>query len=149
VKRLVIEYWIPLFVWLTVIFIFSTDSFSGGQTSRLIVPVLRFFFPGLTMPQLDMWHGIIRKVGHFSEYFILATLTYRSVKQHSSDLTQAFLRTFLFVVVAAMSDELHQAFTHFRSASPIDVGYDCLGAVSALWLAYTYEARRLRTHSIL
>src|SRR5207253_589003 len=148
-KRLIVEYWTPLFVWLIVIFFFSTDAFGSGQTSRIIIPLLTFFFPGLSPHELDLWHGVIRKFGHITEYFILAVFTYRSLKHEQPDLVQAKLRTIAFVVFAAMLDELHQRFTAFRGPSLIDVGYDCLGAVSALWLITTYETWRLRSHTIL
>jgi VanZ family protein len=149
VKKLVFEYWTPLLLWLVIIFFFSTDTFASGQTSRIIVPMLLFFFPGLSPHEIDVWHGVIRKFGHVSEYFILAVFTYRSLKYEEPDLVQAKLRTIAFVVFAALLDELHQRFTAFRTPSPIDVGYDCLGAVWALWLITTYETRRLRTHSVL
>ena len=148
-KRLVIEYWTPLILWLVVIFYFSTDSFAAGETSRIIVPLLRFFFPSLAPQELDFWHGVIRKFGHISEYFVLAVFTYRSLKQEPVNITQAKLRTLSFVVLAASFDELHQRFTFFRTASPIDVGYDCFGAVSALWLITAYETWRLRTYPVL
>jgi len=149
VKNLIIEYWTPLVLWLVLIFFFSTDAFSAGETSKIIVPILEFFFPHLSPAQLDLWHGVIRKSCHIAEYFVLAVLTYRSLKHEQPDLVQAMLRTIMFVVFAAMLDELHQRFTASRTASPIDVGYDCLGAVWALWLITTHETRRLRSHSIL
>ena len=148
-KNLVVEYWTPLVLWLVVIFFFSTDVFSASETSRIIVPVLAFFFPHLSPAQLDLWHGVIRKFGHITEYFILAALTYRSLIHEQPDLVQAKLRTIAFVVFAATLDEIHQRFTASRTPSPIDVGYDCIGAVWALWLITTYETRRLRSHSIL
>jgi len=103
----------------------------------------------MSSESLDFWHTAIRKMGHVSEYSILTALTYRSVKQDWSNLVYAGLRTFFCVVVAAALDEVHQHFTLFRTASPIDVGYDTLGAVWALWLITNYEARRLRPHTIL
>jgi VanZ family protein len=130
-------------------FCFSTDVFSSNQTSRIIVPILTFFFPGLSPDQLDLWHGVIRKLAHIAEYFILALFTYRSIKYGQTDLAEARLRTMTFVVLAASLDEIHQRFTAFRTPSPVDVGYDCLGAVWALWLITTYEIRRLRPHSFL
>jgi VanZ family protein len=108
-----------------------------------------FFFPGLSPQEIEVWHGVIRKFGHISEYFILAVFTYRSLRHEQPDLAQAKVRTIVFVLFVAMLDELHQRFTVSRGASVVDVGYDCLGAVWALWLITTYETRRLRTHSIL
>ena len=131
-KKLALEYWAPLLLWIGTMFFFSTDVFSSSQTSRIIIPILTFFFPGLSPDQLDLWHGVIRKLAHITEYFILALLTYRSVRYDETDPAQAKLRTMTFIVLAASLDEIHQRFTAFRTPSPVDVGYDCLGAVWAL-----------------
>jgi VanZ family protein len=149
VKRLVVEYWTPLILWLFTMFFFSTDQFSTGQTSKVIVPILMFFFPSASSHQLHIWHEFIRKFSHISEYFILAFLTYRIVQQEQQDLIKPKVVTILVVLLAAMFDELHQRFTASRNSSLIDVGYDCLGAVWALCFIASYEIRRLRTHSIL
>ena len=148
-KKLVTEYWAPLLVWLVTMFFFSTDAFSSNQTSRIIIPILTFLFPGLSPHQLDLWHVVIRKLAHITEYFILTLFTYRSLKYDRTDPVQAKLWTMTFVVLAASLDEIHQRFTAFRAPSPIDVGYDCLGAVWALWLITSYETWRLRPHSFL
>jgi VanZ family protein len=103
----------------------------------------------LTPAELTLWHGIIRKFGHITEYFILAVFTYRSIRYDQPDLVQAKLRTMTFVLLAASLDEIHQRFTAFRTASPVDVGYDCFGALWALWLITTYETGRLRSYSVL
>jgi VanZ family protein len=149
VKKLALEYLAPMLVWLLVIFFLSTDFFSAAETSRIIVPILQFFFPGLTHEQLFFWHGVIRKLAHITEYFVLTLFAYRSIRHDQPDLAQAKLKTITFVVFAASFDEVHQRLTAFRTPSPVDVGYDCLGAVWALWLIATYEARRLRTYSFL
>ena len=148
-KRLAIEYWLPLVLWLVVIFIFSTDYFSASRTSSAIVSILHFIFPSRSLHQLEFWHAVIRKIGHVTEYFLLAIFTYRTMKLEHLDWTQAKVRTMGFVLFAASFDELHQAFTLFRTPSPFDVGYDCLGAVWALSLITIYEIWRLRTHSVL
>jgi VanZ family protein len=149
VKTLVVEYWSPLLLWLLAIFYFSTDTFSSGQTSRFIVPLLTFLLPGLAPHQIEVCHAVIRKFGHITEYFILAAFAYRSLKNYVDTLVQLNVRAFMFVLAAALLDELHQAFTASRGASIVDVGYDCLGAVWALWLITSYETRRLRSHPVL
>jgi len=149
VRKLTTEYWMPLILWLVVIFIFSTDAFASSETSRVITPALQLLFPWFSNYQLEFWHAVLRKLSHIAEYFVLAVLTYRVLRQYKSDLTQAKLRTLSFAVFAGAFDELHQRFTLFRTASPVDIGYDCLGAVVALLLIATYEYRRLHTHSLL
>jgi VanZ family protein len=143
------QYQLPVLLWLLVTFLFSTDAFSANETSRYIVPVLTYFFPTFSSQQIDFWHVAIRKLGHITEYFILAVLAYRCFKYEQTDLIETRVKTITFVLLAALLDEWHQRFTIFRGASIVDVGYDCLGAVWALWLITTYETWRLRSHSIL
>ncbi len=39
--------WIWVAAWMGVIFVFSTDLFSGPQTSRIIGPILKWFVSGI------------------------------------------------------------------------------------------------------
>jgi VanZ family protein len=142
-------------------FFFSTDVFSANETSKIIVPALRFFFPTLSHAQIDFWHIFIRKCGHVSEYLFLTMLAFRAFKYEEIDPPQTakrkrdsaqpqeLFRTMMFVVMAASLDEWHQSFTASRGASVVDVGYDCVGGVLALWLIKAYETWRIRSHSIL
>ena len=148
-KKLIFEYWTPVLVWLLAMFFFSTDMMSSGETSRVIVPVLTFLFPGLPPGDIEVWHGVIRKFAHIAEYFILAMLVYRSVKYEHPTLVDAKVRTIAFIGMVALFDELHQSFTASRTASLFDVGYDWFGGVWALWLVTTYEGRHLRPRSVL
>jgi VanZ family protein len=91
----------------------------------------------------------IRKSDHITEYFILALLAYRCFKSEGTDALETRIRTIAFILLAALSDEWHQWFTASRNPSIVDVGYDCFGAVWALFLIGTYETWRLRSHSIL
>jgi VanZ family protein len=130
-----LQYWLPLIIWLGVIYSFSTDEFSANNTAGFIVPILHFLFPGLTPEQLSLWHAVIRKLGHITEYAILAWLTYRAVRFDETDPLKAKVRTFQFLVLAAMTDEFHQSLTMSRGASVIDVGYDSFGGLILLWIA--------------
>lgn len=138
-----------MLVWLLTMFFFSTDLFSANETSKFILPILTFFFPGLSPDQLSVWHAVIRKLAHITEYFILTIFTYRSIRFDQPDLVQAKVKTITFVVLAASFDEIHQRFTAFRTPSPVDVGYDCLGAVWALWLIATREAQARRRAAVM
>ena len=148
-KKLIVEYWTPLLIWLAAMFFFGTDFMSSGETSRFIVPVLTFIFPALSPGEISLWHGVVRKFAHIAEYFILAMLLYRSLKFENRDPVDARLRTIVFVVLVALTDELHQGFTASRTSSLVDMGYDGLGGVWALWLITTYEGRYLRPHPVL
>jgi len=148
-KSRVFEYQLPVVVWLVINFLFSTDAFSSNETSKVIVPVLTYLFPSFSAERIDFWHLVIRKMGHVSEYFILAVLAYRCFKYDETDPVETRIRTIVFVFFAALMDEWHQRFTASRGASIVDVGYDCLGAVWALWLITLYETWRLHSYPIL
>jgi VanZ family protein len=143
------EYQLPVLVWLMTMFLFSTDAFSSNETSKIIVPALTYLFPKLSPHQIDFWHLFIRKCGHISEYFILTVLAFRSFEYEEIDPLDTRFRTMTFVLMAALLDEWHQSFTASRGASIVDVGYDCVGGVLALWLITAYETWRLRSHSVL
>lgn len=144
-----VKYWLPLLLWVAAIHFFSTDFLSGSQTARFIVPLLQFLFPGISAEGIDILHGVIRKSGHVAEYFILVVLAYRSFRASQPERERARLLSVAFVVLIAISDEVHQLMTISRSGSIIDVGYDTFGAVLALGLAKFHETRHLRSYSVL
>jgi VanZ family protein len=136
------ERWLPLALWLAVIHIFSTDAFSGTQTFGFFEYIARFLMPGISSEALEFLHAVARKAGHVSEYFVLGLLTLRAFRGVLPDSMPAENVTMAFVLAVASGDEFHQMLTAFRTGSFVDVGYDCLGAVAALWMATRIELRR-------
>lgn len=143
--------WVPLIAWLFVIFFFSTDNFSGANTAGLIQSVLKFLFPFLTDAQLYFWHGVCRKAGHVTEYFILGFLAWRTFRAFAWSAARPKLFAAGFVLAVALSDELHQLFVPSRTGSLIDVGYDFAGCLIVLMLlpGTNNEARNLHSHPVL
>jgi VanZ family protein len=131
-----INNWWPVGAWMSVIFLFSTDLFSGAHTSSLLGPLLSSLFPAITADQIDALHLALRKLGHWSEYFILASLLMRALGKELPRQSR-IARWVWCVVIAtlyAASDEWHQSFVPSRTASLADVTIDALGAIcGALW----------------
>lgn len=127
------RYWLPVFLWMTLIFLMSTGRFSAEQTSRVVGPLLAFFFPGITPEQLETAHWVVRKGGHVAEYFVLGLLLFRAFRAGSIDRRR--LRWAVWAVIVsiayAASDEFHQSFVATRTPSVIDVGIDTAGAMLA------------------
>src|SRR3990170_1967658 len=71
--------WLPVLLWATVIFLFSTEHFAAPQSSRILGPLLHWLFPDITAEQLSPVQFLIRKLGHWVEYFVLAVLLYRAL----------------------------------------------------------------------
>lgn len=134
------KYWAPVLLWMSFIFWMSTGTFSAENTSLIIEPILRFLMPSLSPEKVDMIHGVIRKLGHVTEYFILGILLFRAFRGGSRELRiqRWAFSSFVVAVLYAASDEFHQSFISTRTASLFDVGMDTLGGilaqgVSALW----------------
>ena len=125
--------WGPLILWMAVITSLSTDAFSAQETSRLLLPVLRWLLPNASPATLDLLHGVVRKGAHVTEFAILALLWYRALDWHRSGWQSKVALT-AFVLAAAFGalDEAHQLFAPSRTASIADVGWDSLGAILGL-----------------
>ena len=61
-----------------VIFFFSTDLFSGAQTSRFIGPILKWFAPSISDDAIAAVQLVARKMAHLAEYAILSILICRA-----------------------------------------------------------------------
>lgn len=131
-----IKNWWPVAAWMSLIFLFSTELFSGANTSSFLRPLLSSLFPAMTADQIDTVHLTMRKLGHWSEYFMLAVLIARALNAKPQRQSQ-LRRTAGAIAIAtlyAVSDEWHQSFVPSRSASIVDVLIDSCGAITgALW----------------
>ena len=109
-----LRYWLPPGIWMGLIFILSAQP---------------------TLPQhpealLDL---VLKKAGHMMGYGILAFLLWRAFSRGRGTLSRSALATaFVVSVLYAASDEYHQSFVPGRNGTPVDVGFDAVGALVAL-----------------
>jgi len=138
--------WAPVALWAALIFYLSTGSFSASETSQVLEPALSWLFPGISTGQFETAHLIIRKLGHWGEYFIFALLVFRALRRqwreyrdlHHNALTMGIV--FLY----AGSDELHQLFVPSRTASFGDVLLDTLGgACAVIWMILYHRRKKI------
>jgi VanZ family protein len=128
--------WAPVILWMMVIFILSTELFSSANTAPLLAPLLANLLPDVFAARIETIVLLLRKLGHWGEYFILAVLLMRALDAEFS--TQSAKRRLIWSIAVATfyaaSDELHQAFVPSRTASPLDVMIDSFGALcGTLW----------------
>lgn len=134
----IVRNWWPVVAWMSVIFLFSTDLFSGSNTSSILRPLLSSLLPSLTVDEIDWIHVITRKLGHWCEYFILARLLIGALTGQFPmwKPRRHWLCAVVLAVLYSASDEWHQSFVPSRSPSSFDVLIDGLGAIcGALWFA--------------
>lgn len=107
--RLFLSYHLPLILWLIVIFFLSS-------------------IPQLKSPLPDLYDLILRKLAHITEYFILAYLIYRPIREyHKVGENSSMALTILVPFLYAISDEYHQTFVFGRHGSSRDVAIDFIG----------------------
>lgn len=140
-----LKYWLPVLLWLSVIFIGSTDLMSAEHTSRFIVPFLGWLKPDISPQTVASIHVIIRKAAHLSEYAVLALLLLRAaIRMTDLNLPMPVLRAIVWVacVFVAVTDEFHQTFVQSRGASGRDVMIDSVGALLGLLIGAAFARNR-------
>jgi VanZ family protein len=139
-----LKYWLPLFIWLGVMFFGSTDVMSAEHTSRYIVPFLLWLKPGMS-PQI-LWTILVvaRKCAHVIEYTVLALLLWRALRSvptlHAKSV-MVFGAVLMGCAVFAASDEFHQTFVKSRTPSVRDVLLDVTGALLGLLIGASFAQR--------
>jgi len=147
--RAFFKYWLPVLVWMAVIFMASADSKSFEHSSRLLAPLLRWLFPQMSADTVHLIVFLARKCAHVTEYAVLALLLWWALRKPVKNgpnpwsWRQAGV-TLLIVFFYAASDEFHQIFVPTRTPAIHDVVIDTLGgaaALLALWLVGRWRKR--------
>ena len=120
-----ITHWLPLIVWLLVIFIVSSIHGSKFQ----VLP-----FNTITQIHLEELLSYRQAAFHTLEYGLLAILTYRLLRlklNHPNNFI--YLVSFTSSILYAISDEVHQYFVPGRFATLTDLIFDTLGIIIGLF----------------
>lgn len=115
----VFKYWIPVLVWMGVIFSFSS-------------------FPTKPAGGIYWVDFVVKKSAHIIEYGFLTILLYRALKSSGVKSKNAALWAILFSVLYGASDEYHQSFTPGREPRVRDVFFDTIGSVLAIYATWNW-----------
>jgi VanZ family protein len=142
--------YVPLILWMALIFLASTGEFSTANTGLVIEPLLRWLFPHINDERVAFIHFLARKCGHFSGYAVLGSLAARAFisSTHVRLRRNWFLAALLLVGLYALSDEYHQGFVPSRTGSIYDSLLDMTGGLTALVFAAVWRKRGRRTQNI-
>ena len=141
-----LKYWLPVFVWMAVIFGASADSHSHERSASIVKPLLRWLFPHMSESEIETIHTLLRKCCHLTEYAILGLLVFRALRHSRTGLPPwSWPRvggTLLIVFLYASSDEYHQSFVPGRQALfsdvCIDTGGGAIGLLAA-WIVHSFR----------
>ena len=150
VVRSFLKYWLPVILWMLIIFSFSSDTISSRRSSRIIGPIVHWLFPDMSPEAVEDIVFVVRKCAHCAEYAILAILLWRARNKPTKLMRSRWnwLEARTVLVLAALyaaTDELHQEFVPNRQSSVADVWIDTMGALiglALLWLADRWQKLR-------
>lgn len=108
--RTAVVSWIPVVLWMGVIFLLSS-------------------IPDLKSGMQPLWDLILRKFAHAGEYAILGWLAYRALVVSGVPRHRAVAVGIVFGALYAASDEFHQTFVPGRHGAVIDATIDLFGVL--------------------
>ena len=140
----------PLILWIILILSASSNQASMSQTSKFIGPFLQFLFPTASADTIYLYHHYIRKLGHFTAYFILAFWAFRVFSGSSIIILKKYWFGFSLGLVAlvASTDEFRQSFFALREGSIYDVLLDISGGLTFLLIIVVYQKFRNRNNEL-
>jgi VanZ family protein len=141
------KFWLPVLLWMALIFAASADLGSTQHTSRIIGPFLRFFKPDISPEAIHNVQVAVRKAGHLTGYAILGILLLRARQRAFfangwNSKSARFAET--VATLYAITDELHQSTVPSRMGSAWDVLIDAIGAaigIAAIWAFGKYRRK--------
>lgn len=135
-QRRLLSAWLPVIIWMGVIFVASTDLGASKNTSQVIEPLVHWVKPDATEEQVNLVHFLVRKAAHLTEYALLGILVLRALKLSSERLNKNLLAAaagaLALCALYASSDEFHQSFVGDRTPCVQDVLIDSSGALLAI-----------------
>ncbi len=140
-KKLNVFLWILLVFWMSFIFYHSSKSASDSlnKSGQLIGWIAeKTYQPYQRMDEyqksefIENWQIPFRKLAHFFEYMIFGFLVSLAVGLLPGKPKVLFALLFVFWMLYAATDEVHQAYVPGRKASVIDFFIDSAGALAGI-----------------
>lgn len=117
-----------LLAWSYLIFILSSQpgEVSSTLSNGLLLKIAAFFRIADINAFLVQYATSIRKLAHFSEYFIFGFLVYITLEEFLSK--KVLFVTLIICILYAISDEYHQMYVVGRVFGALDIFIDSVGA---------------------
>lgn len=139
-----------LVLWMALIFSFSnqkdvdSSKVSDGFIDRTVVKIYKIFNENITKEKeneiIEKYTYPIRKLAHYTLYFILGILSFLVVKDYSIN-KKLIIYSLLICFLYACSDEFHQLFIIGRSARVLDVMIDTFGSSCSISILYIFNKK--------
>ena len=139
-----------LVLWMALIFSFSnqkdvdSSKDSNSFIDRTVVKIYKIFNENITKEKeneiIEKYTYPIRKLAHYTLYFILGILSFLVVKDYSIN-KKLIIYSLLICFLYACSDEFHQLFIIGRSARVLDVMIDTFGSLCGISIFYIFNKK--------
>ena len=139
-----------LVLWMALIFSFSnqkdvdSSKISDGFIDRTVIKIYKVFNENITKEKeseiIEKYTYPIRKLAHYTLYFVLGILSFLVVKDYSIN-KKLIIYSLLICFLYACSDEFHQLFIIGRSASIKDVIIDTFGSFCSISIFYIFNKK--------
>jgi VanZ family protein len=141
-----LKYWLPLLLWMALIFTASTEAGSPLVSSFFLRPVLHWIDPTMSEHTFEIIHICCRKAAHLTEYAALGFLALRMARaqppwNQKGTIYQLGVALFICALYAS-TDEFHQSFVPTRHPAVTDVMIDTTGAAAGLAMTLVVERMR-------
>jgi VanZ family protein len=128
--------WAEAIAWMVLIFSLSGDSFQSSRTLIALQYWIACLDLRISAANIVLLHGVLRKVAHVAEFFVLGVLLYRAL---SGKLAAFRVKAVCWVLVSGLllapADEFRQILADHRTPSIRDSVLDFAGVVaSQLWI---------------
>ncbi len=146
VRKRSIIHWLPVVLWMALIFFLSSQPSAGSNylskgVTKLILEILGKILPiNVEISTIDahvsQLNHFVRKFAHFFAYLVLGIFVLNAL--HKSNSKKVVSYSFIFCFIYAVSDELHQIFVPGRGCQLKDVIIDSIGSIAGIFLAKEY-----------
>ena len=135
-KSVVVKAWLPVIIWMGIIFLFShqpgdMSGASSGRIVELISSGIARLIPFMEVNE-DLLHFLFRKGAHFGVYAVLGMLCVRAFQMSGYSGKRGVVYGLILASFYAGTDEYHQTFIPGRSGEVADVMIDSAGAVTGI-----------------
>ena len=120
--------WAPVAACAVSIFMFSAQT--GAQSADVSSEVMGPFARILTFLFGEQGHNVFRKFAHFFIFAALMFFVYHALFRTRSHHRLSAVLPFVFCLLYAVSDEVHQLFVPERACRVFDVFVDALGCAA-------------------
>ena len=129
-------------LWMGLIFVLSNDNAAQSKKKsdtiidKTIYKICQVVSNDCSKKDVrNKYHFLIRKLAHFTEYFILGVLVIFTFREYG--IKNVFI-PLVVCILYACSDEIHQLFIKGRTGSFIDAIIDSCGSLTSILLLYYF-----------